>query len=84
MHAWIVALFDWILPRHTDARRARRVSEDELASLMAPDTLPNKKWIHFLWPYQDARVRAMVKAVKYYGERDVAAKIWRTCGRLFA
>lgn len=75
MVRWIIALFDALLPRHAVAKRARAVTEEELGELMRPHTLTNKKWIHALWAYHDARVRAAIKAVKYYGETEVAERL---------
>lgn len=65
-------LVDVILPRHRDARRARTISESELAGLMRPIALPGKTWVHTLFPYHDERVRAVIKAIKYYGEAKSA------------
>lgn len=62
---------DALLPRHGRARRALAVSPHVLSELIAPISLSKKKWIHALFPYRDERVRAIIQAVKYYGERQV-------------
>lgn len=74
-HAAISALFDLILPRHLRAARAIAVSEAELASFLEPRQLSTMPWVHTLFPYRNEKVRAIVQAVKYYGERAVAKKV---------
>jgi predicted amidophosphoribosyltransferase len=69
---FVVAIFDALLPRHPRAERARALSEREIADLVVHTTLPKHSWIHALLPYRDERVRALIQAVKYYGEQDVA------------
>ena len=75
MWHFLRSLIDTLLPPHADAALARAIADDELAELMQPRTLPTKPWVHVLWPYHDARVRAVIKAVKYYGEAQVAARV---------
>jgi predicted amidophosphoribosyltransferase len=72
---WITALFNTILPRHPRAERAVRLTPEKLVTLFAPTTLKGASWIHALFPYRDERVRSLVQAVKYYGERTVADKV---------
>lgn len=74
---WISALIDTLLPRHDTAERAARVTDRELAALMNPQVLKGAPWVHALFPYHDERVRALIKSVKYYGERKAAEKIAR-------
>lgn len=75
MRRFIVALFDWVLPRHPHAAAALRVNDAELAELLNPQTLPGARWLHTLFPYHDERVRAVIKATKYYGEHAAADKL---------
>lgn len=74
-HAALSALLDLILPRHRRAARAVSISSEELASLVHPTPLPKLPWIYTLFQYRDERVRSVIQAVKYYGERDVAKKV---------
>lgn len=74
-YSWITALLNSILPRHPRAESARNVSTRELVAVYAPTTLPRASWIHVLFPYREPNVRALVQAVKYYGERSVVEKL---------
>ncbi|MCL9971912.1 MAG: hypothetical protein NBV63_00690 [Candidatus Pacebacteria bacterium] len=71
----VVAVFDTLLPRHPRATRARILSDEDIADLATPTVLPGHPWIHALLPYHDERVRSLVQAVKYYGERSVGDKV---------
>lgn len=73
--SWIMLLLDAFLPRHTRAERALAVSPKVLSELITPVTLPKKSWAHALFPYRDERVRAIIQAVKYYGERQVVETV---------
>lgn len=72
---FLTAILDSLLPRHPDAAFALTISEEDLASRMRPTTLPGASWIHIVWPYHDARVRAIIKAIKFYGEVTLAERI---------
>lgn len=72
---WLIAVFDMVLPRHRVAEDARHVSDDVLAALMRPTSVGRYTWIHALWPYHDLRIRNVIKAIKYYGERDLAERV---------
>lgn len=69
------ALLSAVLPRHERAARAVTLPPQVLASLVAPTPLPRAPWIVALFPYRDERVRSVVQALKYYGERSVAEKV---------
>lgn len=73
--SWITALLNLILPRHRRAARAVALRDEEVASLVHPIHLPKEPWIHALLPYRDERVRSLMQAVKYYGERSVTEKV---------
>ncbi len=75
--AWLI---DTILPRHRDAERGRLLDVTTLGEKLSPHTLTSSPWIHTLFSYQDTDVRAAVKALKYYGETEVA----KTLGTLIA
>ena len=47
------------------------ISPKALAPLFSPHTVKDHSWIHALFPYRDERVRSLIQAVKYYGEREV-------------
>ncbi|MEK7063725.1 MAG: phosphoribosyltransferase family protein [Patescibacteria group bacterium] len=71
----VARLFDLLLPRHRNAILARTVTSGRLSALLRPSTLERAAWIHTLWPYWNAEVRACIKAVKYYGEKEVALRM---------
>ncbi len=75
--AWLI---DSVLPRHTDAERGRGVDVPKLGEKLSPRTLTALPWVHSLFSYQDTDVRAAIKALKYYGETNVA----KTLGVLVA
>lgn len=74
---WIETLVDAVVPRHPHAALARRADQELLARLMHPRVLERHPWIHTLFPYHDAQVRAVIKAAKYYGESESAAVMAR-------
>lgn len=69
------ALLNALLPRHPRAERARRISFQAIARSVAPTTLAKAGWIHALLPYRNEDVRALIQAVKYYGERELAERV---------
>ena len=69
------ALLNILLPRHPRAERAVALPEKSIMTLLAPVQLPRAPWIHALFPYRDEHVRALIQAVKYYGERTVVEKL---------
>ena len=71
----ITAILNTILPRHARAERAVRVREAELQARFAPQIHPKYTWIHTLFPYRDELVRALIQAVKYYGEKELVARL---------
>jgi predicted amidophosphoribosyltransferase len=62
------AILDALLPPHEDVRIASAVTAPGLAALASPRTV---RGVFAIFPYQDRRVRAMVRAIKYYGEAGV-------------
>ncbi len=71
----LLAILSAVLPRHPRAERAVRTDTRDIASLVTPTILPKAQWILALLPYRDERVRALIQAVKYHGEKDVAEKV---------
>lgn len=69
------AILSAVLPRHPRAERAVVLEQEVLASLLSPEPLRGAPWIHTLFPYRDERVRSVIQAVKYYGERSVVEKM---------
>ena len=65
-------LLDAVLPPHEDVRRARAVSAQELDALLSPHAA-GAQWVTALFPYRDPRIRAIVRAVKYHGEKKALA-----------
>lgn len=62
------AILDALLPPHDDVRIAAELGLSALAALATPRTV---RGVFAIFPYQDRHVRAMVRAVKYYGETGV-------------
>jgi predicted amidophosphoribosyltransferase len=62
------SILDALLPPHDDARIAAAITATDLATLAAPRTV---RGTFAVFPYQDRRIRAMVRAIKYYGETGV-------------
>ncbi|MBI3573852.1 hypothetical protein HY090_02275, partial [Candidatus Kaiserbacteria bacterium] len=61
------SLLDALLPPHRDVRIARAFVKSGIDTVVSPREA-GATWISALLPYRDARVRALVRAVKYYGE----------------
>lgn len=72
MHQALQRILDWFLPPRGDVETARLITEEILANLLHP-TLAREAWIFALYPYKDARIRALIKSVKFYGERPPSA-----------
>jgi ComF family protein len=64
---WI--LLDELVPLSSEAAIARALSEDILANLVHPVTLVKDPWITALFPYYNPKVRALIRAMKYRGEK---------------
>jgi predicted amidophosphoribosyltransferase len=62
------ALLDTLLPPHDDARIAASITASDLAALAVPRTV---RGTFAVFPYQNRTIRAMVRAIKYYGETSV-------------
>lgn len=61
-------LLDTLVPPHPAARVAAGITEATLMRLRAPRVAHGA---HALFPYHDPTVRAMVQAIKFYGETRV-------------
>lgn len=61
-------ILDTLLPPHDDARIAAAITSRELGTLAAPRTV---RGAFTVFHYHDRRIRAMVRAIKYYGETSV-------------
>ena len=62
-------LLDLVLPLSPESLIARSISEEVLADLLNPVTVRGESWITALFPYQNPKIRALVRAVKYRGEK---------------
>lgn len=60
---------DSLLPPAPESVIARAVTEEMLEALSAPATHREEPWIHALLPYHNPNVRALLKAIKYRGEK---------------
>ncbi len=76
MHQLLQTIFDFILPPKDDVRRAQSITEEELHALLRP-TVVHEAWILALFPYKDARVRAIIRSVKFYADTAALPKIGR-------
>jgi predicted amidophosphoribosyltransferase len=61
-------LLDLVLPLSTEAAIARSLDSTTLQKLVNPLEQP-LPWVTSLFPYHDTRVRALVRAIKYRGEK---------------
>lgn len=62
------AILDALFPPRGDVEVTRKLSGETLASLLHP-VAAREAWIIALFPYKEERVRALVRAVKFYGEQ---------------
>lgn len=60
------SILDALVPPHEDVAIARSITEDELRRLVESRRI--KEWVHVILPYQSRRVRALVRAIKFYDE----------------
>lgn len=79
------ALLDAVLPPHEDVRKARALSPEEFSKILAPRPVglsagAKSGWIVALFPYPDPRIRALIRAVKYYGETRALAPVGAILG----
>lgn len=74
---WLAVLGDFVLPRHPHVKIAERVSENDLVLRIHPQELAHAKWITAFLPYHDPEVRAVIKSIKYYADRESAIKVAR-------
>lgn len=75
MRTFFTALLNAFLPPHPRAEQAHAVTNVDWARLVAPQQLATLSWVYTLLPYYDERVRALIQAVKYYGETSLASRI---------
>lgn len=69
------SILDALLPPREEVKIAATMTAPELAALVEPVTLRNARWIHAILPYRSPRVRAMVRAIKFYGATSVLAPL---------
>lgn len=62
-------IFDTIIPLSSESHIARTLSEKTLQELLHPMIHRDKRWIVALFPYRNPKVRALVRAIKYRGEK---------------
>ncbi len=63
------ALLDALIPLSGEAAIARALSEETLSDLMHPIVHRDLPWITALFPYRNHKVRALIRAIKYRGEK---------------
>lgn len=74
---WLAVLGDFVLPQHPHVKRAGHITENGLALRIQPREIPGAKWITTFLPYHDPEVRAVIKSIKYYADRESAVKVAR-------
>lgn len=62
-------ILDALIPLSSESAIARSLSEDTLAELLHPMIHRDKQWITALFPYRNPKVRALIRAIKYRGEK---------------
>lgn len=61
------ALIDAVLPPRKDVLEARRVSAKDLEERFRP-RLAHEAWLFAFFEYQDPKIRALVRAIKFYSD----------------
>lgn len=64
---WI--FLDTILPLSTEAAIARTLNEETLVGMVHPTIHAREPWIMALMSYYNPKVRALIRAIKYRGEK---------------
>ncbi len=62
-------ILDILIPLSSEAKIARSLSEETLIELLHPVIHRDRLWITALFPYRNPKVRALVRAIKYRGEK---------------
>ncbi|MES2134889.1 MAG: phosphoribosyltransferase family protein [Patescibacteria group bacterium] len=62
-------ILDALIPISSESSIARSLSEDTLAELLHPMIHRDRQWITALFPYRNHKVRALIRAIKYRGEK---------------
>lgn len=60
---------DSILPLSPESNIARTLTEEILQSILAPITHRREPWINALFPYLNPKIRALLRSIKYRGEK---------------
>jgi predicted amidophosphoribosyltransferase len=79
MRSWLSAVLDAVLPASDDVRLARSIREEELAELFNPQSTGDVSVVS-LFPYRDPRIRALIRSVKFYGEKTALPLLGRMAG----
>ncbi len=62
-------ILDSLIPLSSEFAIARSLSESTLAELLHPMIHRDRPWITALFPYRNHKVRALIRAIKYRGEK---------------
>lgn len=62
-------ILDSLIPLSSESAIARSLSESTLAELLHPMIHRDRPWITALFPYRNPKVRALIRAIKYRGEK---------------
>ena len=73
-------LLDAVIPPAKDAEIARLITGESLIPLLRREALPDEPWITYLFPYSNRDIRALIKALKYRGERAPLLSIGKIIG----
>lgn len=66
LHSWLSTVLDLVLPQKEDVRKAEALTREDLEILFHP-RLAKEAWIVSLFPYAHPSVRALIRAIKFYG-----------------
>jgi ComF family protein len=72
---------DFLLPHSPESVIARALSEETLEPLLNPITHLREPWIIALFSYYNPKARALLKSIKYRGEKAPLAALGRVAAR---
>src|SRR3989344_3749403 len=68
MHSLLKKILDVFIPPSVESVVVRQLSEEKLHALMRVSLGPHL-WIYALFPYREPQIRALIRSIKYRGER---------------
>jgi len=71
------AFLDALLPLSSESVIARALDEEELVKLITPVSHRREPWVYCMFRYSDPKVRALMRAIKYRGEKAPLSALGR-------